>query len=103
MVNAPAWLITLAIGSAFGLIVGYFAARKSAAKKPIQGGPLANVFHYLGSSAFVAAAPTVLIGVIFFRLHFGTSISLALGLLALTVVSLIIYAAVEVRAAGSAQ
>ena len=101
MSNLPAWLITLVIGGVFGLIVGYFAARTSAARKPIQGGPLANLFHYLGSSAFVAAAPTVLIGVIFFRLKFLTSIALAFGLLGLVAVCLIIYGCFEVRAAGS--
>ncbi len=101
MSTVPAWLTTLAIGSVFGLIVGYFAARTSAARKPIKGGPLANLFHYLGSSAFVAAAPTVLIGVIFFRLPFWTSMGLAFGLLALVAVCLIVYGAFEVNAAGS--
>jgi hypothetical protein len=100
MANLPAWLVTLVIGGVFGLIVGIFIARESAVRKPIKGGPLANGFHYLGSSAFVAAAPTVLIGVIFFRLPFLSSITLAFGLLALVVICLVVYGVFEVRATG---
>ncbi len=100
MSNVPTWLMALLIGGVFGLIVGVFVARTSAARKPIKGGPVANFFHYLGSSAFVAAAPTVLIGVILYRLPFWSSIGLAFGLLALVAVCLIIYGAFEVRAAS---
>ncbi len=103
MSNLPAWLMALGIGSVFGLIVGVFVARTSAARKPIKGGPLARFFHYLGSSAFVAAAPTVLIGVILYRLPFWSSIGLAFGLLALVAVCLIVYGMFEVRAAGSSR
>ncbi len=100
MSNLPAWLMALLIGGVFGLIVGVFVARDSAARKPIKGGPLANVFQYLGSSAFVAAAPTVLIGAMGYRLPFWSSIGLALGLLALVGICLMIYGVFEVRAAG---
>ncbi len=100
MSNLPAWLMALLIGGVFGLIVGAFVARDSAAHKPIKGGPLASFFHYLGSSAFVAAAPTVLIGVFIYRLPFGSSVGLAVGLLALVAVCLIAYGMFEVRAAG---
>ncbi len=99
MSDLPAWFVTLLIGSVFGLFVGVFVARTSAARKPIKGGPVANFFHYLGSSAFVAAAPTVLIGVILFRLPFWSSIGLAFGLLALVAICLILYGVFEVRAA----
>ncbi len=100
MSNLPAWLMALLIGGVFGLIAGFFVARTSAARKPIKGGPLATFFHYLGSSAFVATAPTVLIGVFIYRLKFLASISLAFGLLALVAACLIVYGVFEVRAAG---
>ncbi len=103
MSSLPAWLMALIIGGVFGLIVGVFVARTSAARKPIKGGPLANLFHYLGSSAFVAAAPTVLIGAIVYRLPFLSSIGLAFGLLAFVAICLIIYGAFEVQAAGSSR
>ncbi len=103
MSDLPAWLVTLLIGSVFGLIVGVSVARTSAARRPIKGGPAANFFHYLGSSAFVAAAPTVLIGAIVYRLPFWSSIGLAFGLLAFVGICLIIYGAFEVQAAGSSR
>ncbi len=100
MSNLPAWLMALLIGGVFGLIAGVFVARASDARKPIKGGPLAAFFHYLGSSAFVAAAPTVLIGVFVYRLPFGSSVGLAVGLLALVAVCLIVYGAFETAASS---
>jgi uncharacterized membrane protein len=98
MSDLPNWLITLLIGGALGLIVGVFAARRSAAQKPIKGGPVASVFHYLGASAFIAVAPTVLCGVFVYRLPFLGSVGLGVGLLALVAVCLVVYGVFEVRA-----
>jgi hypothetical protein len=99
MSDLPNWFAVLLIGGAFGLIVGVFAARRSAAQKPVKGGLVANVFHYLGASAFVAVAPTVLIGVFVYRLPFLSSVGLGVGLLALVAVCLVIYGVFEVQAA----
>lgn len=95
----PNWLIALLIGSALGLVFGIFVVRKSAAEKLIQGGPLAAAFHYLGASAFLSAAPTVLIGAILYKLPFVQGVSLALGLLLLAWIFLMLHAVFEVRAA----
>jgi hypothetical protein len=99
----PNWLIALLLGGAFGLIVGVFAARKSAKEKPIRGGTLAKLFHYLGASAFVAVAPTVLVGSYLYKLHFFPrllrGIGLGFGLLAVAAVCLILYAVFEAPAA----
>jgi uncharacterized membrane protein len=99
MPDLPNWILTLLIGGALGLIVGVFAARRSTAQKPIKGGPVASVFHYLGAAAFVAIAPTVLCGVFVYRLPFLGSVGLGVGLLALVAVCLVVYGMFEVRAA----
>jgi len=99
----PIWIYAILIGAAIGLIGGYFVARKSAAEKPLKGGTLATVFHYLGASAFVAAAPTVLVASVIYRLGFLRDVILGFGLLAMAAVCLLIYAAVEVQASPAAQ
>jgi hypothetical protein len=99
MVAMPNWLIALLIGSALGLVFGIFVARKSIAEKPIQGGTPARILHYLAASAFLAAAPTVLIGAILFKLPFIQGFSLAIGLLMTAWIFLMIHALFEVQAA----
>jgi hypothetical protein len=91
------WQLALLIGIALGLVFGIVVARKSAAEKPIQGGPPAAALHYLGASAFVAAAPTVLIGAILFKLPFLQSLSLALGLLLVAWIFMMLHAALELQ------
>ncbi len=93
----PNWVYTLLIGAVIGLILGYFVARKSAAEKPIRGGTLASIFHYLGASAFVSVAPTVLIAAVIYRLGFARDLILVFGLLAISAVCLLIHAAFEVQ------
>jgi len=95
MPTIPNWLIALLIGSALGLVFGIFVSRKSAAEKPIRGGSSARVLHYLAASAFLAAAPTVLIGAIVFKLPFVQGVSLALGLLLAAWIFLMIHALFE--------
>ena len=95
------WQIALLIGGAIGLILGYFVTRKSEKEKPVQGGTVARVFHYLGASAFVAIAPTMLIGSFLYKLHFFPrllrGLGLGFGLMAIAAVCLLIYAAVEAQ------
>ena len=99
----PNWLLALLIGGAFGLLFGIVVAGKSANHKPIRGGTPARVFHYLGASAFVAVAPTVLVGSYLYKLHFFPrllrGIGLGFGLLAVAAVCLILYAVFEAPAA----
>lgn len=95
------WQMALLIGGVFGLIFGIFVTRKSNHEKPVKGGPLANVFHYLGASLFVSAAPTVLIGAVVYKLPFLTDVGLAFGLLAVAFVCLLIYALFEARVASA--
>ena len=96
------WQIALLIGGAIGLIFGVVVARKSAKEKAIQGGMMARLFHYLGTAAFVAVAPTVLVGSILYKLNFFPRVirglGLGFGLLAISALCLIIYAAFEVQA-----
>jgi|SRR5579859_4715012 len=86
------FLNVVLIGSAIGLLLGFFVARKSAAQKPLRGGFPAQAFHYLGASAFVATAPTVLIGAVV--MHFGLirDLLLAAVMLAAAFVLLVAYA-----------
>src|SRR5258707_12537716 len=99
----PTWAYAVLIGAIFGLIGGYFVARKSVAEKPLHGGTLATAFHYLGASAFVAAAPTVLVGAVIYRLGFLRDVIFGFGLLAIAAVCLLIYPAVEVQAAPATE
>jgi hypothetical protein len=91
-------LIALLIGGILGLIFGFFVARKSAGEKPIKGGTLASAFHYLGASASSATLPTILIGTFIYRLGLGRNVLLAVGLLAVSAVCLLLYAAFEAQA-----
>ena len=87
---------------AFGLIVGYFVARKSNAEKPIKGGTLAQVFHYLGAATFVAVAPSVLLNGIVLKLHFVPNVLSAMAMLAVAGIFLIIHAVFEAPATTAA-
>jgi hypothetical protein len=92
----PNWLAAILVGSALALWMGYYVARKSAAKKPIQGGRAAKVLHYLGASATVAPGMMLLLGSIVFGLQFSQSLTLCLGSFALAAIFLILYAVFEV-------
>jgi hypothetical protein len=89
------FLNVILIGSVIGLLLGFFVARKSVAQKPIHGGIPAQAFHYMGASAFVATAPTVLIGGAV--MHFGLIRDLALAavMLGMAFVLLVAYAAFD--------
>ncbi len=102
MSELPTWAAALLVGGAIGLIVGWFIAQTSAKEKPIKGGPLASLFHYLAASAFVAVAPTVLVGAILYRAHFFPrliqGIGLGLTLLVTAAVFMLLYAVFEAPA-----
>ena len=88
------WLIAIIIGAAFGLVIGVKIARDSNAKEPVQGGPLAQTFHYLACSGLTGMLPFIITGIIvglpFIKL-FGT----AVGFLAVTAIFLLVHASIE--------
>ncbi|MBN1565591.1 MAG: hypothetical protein JXA10_17230 [Anaerolineae bacterium] len=92
------WLIAIIIGAAFGLVVGAKIARDSSDAEPIQGGPLAELFHYLAGAGLSGMLPFIIAGIIvglpFLKL-FGT----AVGFLALTAIFLLLHASFERGAA----
>jgi hypothetical protein len=94
------WLL-VALIAAFALYAGTFVARKSAAKKPIHGGPLATAFHYLGVTIGVAISPTLLVAAFVFRLPFIQYSGVCIGLFALEFVMLMLYAYFELQTPGN--
>jgi len=95
------WLIAIIIGAAIGFVIGIKIARDSNAKKPVMGGPVAQLFHYLACAGLTGMLPFIIVGLIvglpFLKL-FGT----ALGFLAATAIFLVIHATVERGASLSA-
>jgi hypothetical protein len=91
----PNWVWAVLVGGGLALWFGTYVARKSAAKKPIKGGPLSSVFHYLGASATVAPGMMLLLGSIVFGLQFSQSLGLCLGCFALAGVFLILHGVFE--------
>lgn len=71
MSDLPGWVMAVLIGGGIGVVLGFFVARRSASTKPIQGGALAHIFHYLGAVGAVAPAPIVLVGAIIYKLPFA--------------------------------
>ena len=88
------WLVAIIVGVAFGLVLGVKIARDSNAKQPVQGGPLARVFHYLACAGLTGMVPFIVAGIVvglpFVKL-FGT----AVGFLALTGLFLLVSATLE--------
>jgi cyanate permease len=91
MENAP---LALGIGLTFALIFGIFVARGSNQREPIHGGPLAQVFHYIGSSGVAGTLPVVLASLILGG-GFGMAFPLALSFMATSLIALVIFAAIE--------
>ncbi len=96
------WLTVLPFEIALGLFFGYYIARRSAAEKPIKGGPVAQFFHFTAASTFIATGPTVLINAIILRVHLFPNIGIALCILAAAMLQLIIFATFESRTVKTA-
>lgn len=96
----PDWVIIVLV-VAFGLTVGFFVARKSAAKKPLHGSHLAPVFHYLGVSVAVSITPMLLTMAFVFHLPFGPYSGVCLGMFVLEFVFLILYAMFELQTSSN--
>jgi hypothetical protein len=98
----PNWTIAWGIGVALGLLIGLFAARDSIKEKPIRGGILAKLFHYLAASLIVSGAPTALLVTIFYGAggfipRLITVFGVILTDLAIAGVCLVLYALIESR------
>jgi hypothetical protein len=44
----------------FGVVAGFFVARHSQSREPIQGGPVARALNYAASALLISLAPTML-------------------------------------------
>ncbi|NWF68580.1 MAG: hypothetical protein HXY40_05800 [Chloroflexi bacterium] len=86
--------ITLLFSVVFGLIAGFFLARRSEAREKIHGGLLPRFVNYLACSTMVAVVPSVIVAVI---LQDGLlfSLGMALSLLFVTIALLMLFAVFE--------
>jgi hypothetical protein len=91
-------IVVLSIQVAFALIFGYFVASKSNVERPIKGGTVAQVFHYLGAATFVAVAPTVLLNTLVLHIPLLSNVLSALGMLVVAMLCLIVHAVFEAPA-----
>lgn len=86
--------IAILIGLAFGVVLGALAARSSARREKVYGGPLAQVFHYLGAALFVSALPGVLATVILGQGVLRAA-AVGFGFVLLSLAMLLVYAVFE--------
>ncbi len=91
MENAP---LALGIGLAFALTLGALTARSSNRREPIHGGPLAQLFHYIGAAGVTGTLPVVLASLILGG-GFELAFPLAVSFMITCFVSLVIFAAIE--------
>jgi len=85
------------IGAAFGLAGGWYIARVSHRRDPVQGGLLAQLFHVLGASAFISSLPGTLAALLLGGGLF-TAVPLAFSFLGLSLLFLLIYSIFEAPA-----
>jgi hypothetical protein len=85
------WIVALLIGVGFGLAIGVKIARDSNSRQPVEGGLMAQAFHYLACAGLTGMLPFIIAGLIV-GLKFLALFVTALGFLALTAVFLIVYA-----------
>lgn len=57
-------MTVLLIGAVIGLLLGVLMARESQRRQPVRGGLLAQLFHYLGSAAYSALIPAILVAIL---------------------------------------
>jgi hypothetical protein len=95
------WIIAIIIGEAVGLVIGIKIARDSNTKEPVQGGPLAQVFHYLACAGLTGMLPFIITGLIV-GLSFPKLFGTAIGFLLVTAIFLLVHATFERSATPSA-
>lgn len=73
---------TLIVWALFAVVFGPLLTRASIRLKPIHGGMLAHIFHFIGATAMVAVVPAVIAALVFgggFKLAFPFALALMLG------------------------
>jgi ribose/xylose/arabinose/galactoside ABC-type transport system permease subunit len=84
----------LLVGIAFAIGLGFFTARSSNNREAIHGGSLAQLFHFIGAASFTGVLPVVLTSLILGG-GFGLAFPLAVSFVAVSFVSLIVFAIIE--------
>ncbi len=88
------WVLAILIGVAFGLVIGVKIARDSHTRLAVNGGPLAQLFHYLASASLTGMLPYIVTGLIV-GLSFVKLFGTAVGFLILSAIFLLVYAVFE--------
>ncbi len=91
----------LAVSVVFGVIFGPLIARSSSRREKVYGGTLAQVFHMIGAGAMAGLLPGIFTSLIVGG-GFREAFPVALGLLATSLFSMLLFAIVE-RPARHAQ
>ncbi len=86
--------LALLIGLACAVILGYFTTRSSNQREKVYGGPLAQIFHYIGAASFTGIVPVVLATVILGG-GFLLAVRNLLIFLVVCAVALLIFAVIE--------
>lgn len=88
-------LTTLAVLVIAALFLGTLAARSSSKREAILSGSPATIFHYLANAIMSVVTLTVLASVFVLRLELLTIVVVIVGMVAISLVLLMIYAAFE--------
>ena len=94
-------VIALLIGLGFALVLGYFVARSSARREKIYGGQAAHALNYIASAGVAGTLPVVLASLIL-RGGFGLAFPLAVSFMVVSLISLVIFAIIELPARSKA-
>lgn len=86
--------LTLLIVGAIIVLASIPLARSSNRRDKVYGGVAAQLFHFIGAAAYVGVLPAALVGSILVG-PFALGIPLAVGLLAVALVMLFVYAIFE--------
>ena len=89
-----ALVIALGVGLIAGILIGTRVARRSLKDEPIYGGSLSAALHWLACAAFTGGLPAGLVDIILGR-NIVNGILLALSFVAVSFISLVLFAAVE--------
>ncbi len=91
------WMTAVLIGGCIGAVLGAGIARYSLKELRIQGGPVAQVLHYLACALFGSSTPFIITAIVVglpFLMMFGT----AVGFIATAGLMVYLYGIVESQA-----